>query len=130
MTYVLYAEKILRLCCINSVHVKVLLKCVGEISLWIKKRINISIQFEPFMIIIGYTNESNVSPTINLIIMIAKKYLFQSSSANVSPNIFLLIKRIHQSYNYHSIIAKKNMNEETFVKKWDMCRRLLGDEWI
>ena len=80
------------------------------------------------MIIIGYTNVSNVSPTINLIIMIAKNYLFQCSSANVSPNIFSLIKRIHQSYNYHSIIAKKNMNEEYFVKKWDMCGRLLGDE--
>ena len=41
-----------------------------EISRWINNKTSIPIQFDPLMIIIGYTNISNISPTINLIIMI------------------------------------------------------------
>ena len=67
------------------------------------------------MIIIGYTNINNISPTINLIIIITKDYLFHFSNINVSPNILLLIERIHQSYSY-LIISKKKMDPENYVK--------------
>ena len=44
-----------------------------EISRWINNKASIPIQFDPLMIIIGYTNINNISPIINLIIMITKK---------------------------------------------------------
>ena len=95
-----------------------------EISRWINNKTSIPIQFDPLMIIIGYTNINNISPTINLIIMITKNYLFHCSNKNVSPNIFSVIERIRQSYSYHLIISKKNMDQENYVKKWSMCRLL------
>ena len=73
-----------------------------EISRWINNKTSIPIQFDPLMIIIGYTNINNISPTMNLIIMITKNYLFHCSNKNVSPNIFSVIERIRQSYNFIS----------------------------
>ena len=59
--------------------------------------------------------------------MITKNYLFHcSNNKNVSPNIFSVMEKIHQAYSYHLIISKKNMDQENYVFKCSMCRKLLG----
>ena len=57
--------------------------------------------------------------------MITKNYLFHCSNKNVFLKIFSVIERIRQSYSYHLIISKINMDQENYVKKWSMCTRLL-----
>ena len=119
-----YPETLLHLFCIceNSSMIW------RELSSWINNKTGISLQFEPVVVIMGYTHTTNINPTINLLIMITKSYLFHCSKKNISPNIFSIIKRVQQSYNYHLAISQKNLEEEKYIVKWSLCKQLLDDD--
>ena len=99
-------------------------ECPKVIEFWskllehIKSQVITTLSITPFTIIFGYTlTEINQQP-INTILLVAKKYIFETSSQyqNLSLNVF--VHRLSQVYAEHQLLSRLCNEEENFNKIW------------
>ena len=85
---------------------------------WIFNVINLNVDFTNCSIILGYLNtDSNCIP-INVIIIVAKYYLFYCASTRTQINFETFKRRLKKVYSEEQNIARTEFKLDIFIKKW------------
>ena len=114
----------------NIIHMLVLCPKVKEF--WnlvqenIKSKVTTTFLVTPFNIISGYTlAEVNQQP-INTILVVAKKYIFESTNKCQNLNLNGFIHRLHQVYSEQILLSQLCLEEIHFNKIWHKWQPLIG----
>ena len=94
------------------------------INLWIKNKLNITIQLSPIEIILGYQHSNNFQTPLNTIITITKSYIFLCSRTDQAPNFQYLQDKIKTVYNEQEAVSKLQNKSNQFEKIWENWKRL------
>ena len=86
---------------------------------WIFTKLHLTINFSAQMTILGYLERDERYFPLNLIILLAKSYLFWASRSGRFPNIILFQKRFWKTFKEQKCIAIKHDKLHNFIKKWD-----------
>ena len=113
----------------NIIHMFVLCPKVKEfwnlVLTYIKSKVTTTLLLTPFNIILGYTlAEFNQQP-INTILLVARKYIFESSNKCQNLNLNGFIHRLHQVYSEQKLSQLYHI-ETYFNKIWKKWQPLIG----
>ena len=98
-----------------------------NISIWIRNKLNILINFTDINIILGYLNNNNFAYPLNTIILITKVYIiFWCCRNQVNPNPLELPHRIDQCYIEQKQINDLKDKKEKFIKLWNVWKQLFN----
>ena len=121
-----------RLCLQNEETIEhLLIQCIksqelwDQIKNWLMDCFNININFDPFTILFGYQIMCNMQQSINMIILIAKNYIFQMArkQSNLLLEVFLIkLKHVYQDQRMLAIINNKI---NSFEKTWSRFKNVL-----
>ena len=119
-----------RLCLQNEETIEhLLIQCIKSQELWdqIKNWLMdcFNINFDPFTILFGYQIMCNMQQSINMIILIAKNYIFQMArkQSNLLLEVFLIkLKHVYQDQRMLAIINNKIIS---FEKTWSRFKNVL-----
>ena len=88
------------------------------IELFISETINFRIKFTDFIIIFGYPTSDRNNIPINTLIIVTKKYIFESSKSGCRLNILALKHKLCQIYTDECLLSKYSEREDNFSKIW------------
>ena len=88
------------------------------------KRYFHNIEFHKEQFLLGFKEESL---TLNLLILIAKNYIYKCKLKEKIPNIIELKYRIKNYYSLKQYIAIKNNNLKCFEKYWTPLKHVFSD---
>ena len=95
-----------------------------NLSIWIRNKLNILINFTETDIILGYLHNNNFAFPLNTIILVTKSYIFWCCRNQVNPNSLELQKRICQCYIEQKQINDLKFTNEKFSKTWNVWKEL------
>ena len=95
-----------------------------RVKVWIETRTCVTLNLGPLEHILGYLKTDNFLP-INVIILAVKTYIFSNSRMSRNLNIMELKQKIKVIYDEQKLVAKMDLNEEVFYKKWQFIEVLL-----
>ena len=95
-----------------------------NISIWIRNKLNIIINFTDIDIILGYLNNNNFAYPLNTIILVTKSYIFWCCRNQVNPNPLDLQNKIYQCYTEQKQINDLKDKNEKFIKLWNVWKLL------
>ena len=95
-----------------------------RVKVWIQTRTGVTLNLGPLEHILGYLKTDNFLP-INVIILAVKTYIFSNSRMSRNLNIMELKQKIKVIYDEQKLVAKMDLNEEVFFKKWQFIEVLL-----
>ena len=111
----------------NNVSESILHSCYqcGQVKLfweaiekYLVEKINFKIIFTDFIIICGYPLHDQNNIPINTLIIVTKKYIFETSKSGSGLNISALKHKLCQIYTDECLLSKIGKMEEKFVKTW------------
>ena len=88
----------------------------------------IKIKFTDFTIMFGYhLTDSNKIP-INALILVVKKYIYDSSISNTTGNLNLLVlkHRLQEMYSDEKMLSVLNSTENTFKQNWGKLQNVFS----
>ena len=88
----------------------------------------IKIKFTDFTIMFGYhLTDSNKIP-INALILVVKKYIYDSSLSNTTGNLNLLVLkyRLQEIYSDEKMLSILNSKENTFTQNWGKMQNVFS----
>ena len=88
------------------------------IEKYLVEKINFKIKFTDFIIICGYPLHDQNNIPINTLIIVTKKYIFETSKSGSRLNISALKHKLCQIYTDECLLSKIGKMEEKFVKTW------------
>ena len=95
-----------------------------NLSIWIRNKLNILINFTEIDIILGYLHNNNFAYPLNTIILVTKSYIFWCCMNQVNPNPLELQKRICHCYMEQKQIHDLKFTSENFSKIWNVWKEL------
>ena len=95
-----------------------------RVKVWIESRTGITLNLGPLEHILGYQQTDNFL-SINVIILAVKTYIFSNSRMSRNLNIMELKQKIQIIYDEQKLLAKMDLKEEVFLKKWQLIEMLL-----
>ena len=108
---------------IETIH-HLLIACPSVQDFWkalseyIKNKVNSTLKFTPFNIIFGYTLKESCQQPINTILMVAKKYIFDSSKKSEYLNLHRFTCYLQQVHSEQQLLSKLCDDEPRFDKSW------------
>ena len=98
-----------------------------NIKHWIESKINISLQWNRMICIIGYSQcDANFYP-LNFILMIVRHYIFKCALKNRELNIYQIQIIVKEKYLEQELLSKLNNNEENFKKRWLIWKSVFSE---
>ena len=95
-----------------------------NLSIWIRNKLNILINFTHTYIILGYLNNNNYTCPLNTIILVTKSYIFWCCRSQVNPNPLDLQNKIYQCYIEQKQINDLKNTGDKFLKIWNVWKVL------
>ena len=108
---------------IETIH-HLLITCPSVQEFWkilsehIKSKVNCTLKFTPFTIIFGYTLTESSQQPINTILLVAKKYIFDSSKKSEYLNLYVFTRYLQQIHSEQQLLSKLCNDEPQFKKRW------------
>ena len=96
-----------------------------RVKVWIESRTDITLNLCPLEHILGYQKNSENFLPIHVIILAIKTYIFSNSRMSRNLNIMELEQKIYIIYDKQKLLAKMDLKEEVFFKKWQLIEMLL-----
>ena len=90
----------------------------AEIAEYVYNKIHLHINFSNFSILFGYMNFDQNKVPINILLLVTKKYIFDSCSTNNFFSFYVLKHRLQRVYEEEKYVALLNNKEEKFFKIW------------
>ena len=84
----------------------------------ITRETGIHIKFMSFDIIFGYFIKDQNSTPLNALILVAKKYIYDSVLSNQDLNLQILKYRLREVFMSENLLSKLNNTENIFNRKW------------
>ena len=89
-----------------------------NIEKYLVEKINFKIKFTAFIIICGYPMHDQNNIPINTLIIVTKKYIFETSKLGSRLNMSALKHKLCQIYTDECLLSKIGKEEEIFLKTW------------
>ena len=96
-----------------------------EIENLIQQKIGLIIHFLKMEIILGYFNKDNNRTPLNVIILVTKKYILDTSQNKGVLNVLILKYRLSKAYEEEKYFATLTGKEGDFLKIWEKWYPLL-----
>ena len=97
-----------------------------KIEILILEKIGIHIKFTSFTIIFGYLLKDQNRTPLNALILVTKKYIYDSALSNSALNFQILKHRLEEVFTNESLLSKLNNTENTLNKKWGNLKAFFG----
>ena len=78
------------------------------------------------IIIFGYLLKDQNRTPLNALILVTKKYIYDSALSNSALNFQILKHRLEEVFTNESLLSKLNNTENTFNKKWGNLKAFFG----
>ena len=89
-----------------------------KIETLILEKTGIHIKFTSFIIIFGYLSKDQNRTPLNALILVTKKYIYDSVLSNSALNFHNLKNRLEEVFTNESVFSKLNNTENIFNKRW------------
>ena len=90
----------------------------AEAAIYIYNKIHLHIEFSNFNILFGYMNFDQNRVPINVLLLVTKKYIFDSCRLNNFLSFHVLKHRLQDKYEEEKYVAHLNNKENAFIKVW------------
>ena len=90
----------------------------------ISRETGIRINFTSFDIIFGYLNKDQNNTPLNVLILVAKKYIYDSVLSNRDLNLQILKYHLGEVFMSENLLSKFSNTENIFNRKWGNMQNL------
>ena len=97
-----------------------------NVNIWIKSKLNKTLNFSPMEIIVGHIQRDNFFLPINTILNATKHHTFCYSKNGYVPKLAQLKSEIEKIYEEQSYLHKISQNEDAFSKQWSLFKKLFS----
>ena len=90
-----------------------------EIETLLQQKLGLTIHFSKLEIIFGYFNTDNNRTPLNVIMLVTKKYILDTSQNNGVLNVQILKYKLSKAYEEDKYFATLTGKEGAFCKTWE-----------
>ena len=116
-------EKLFSICLLNVTE---LLIFWHDLENFIFKIVGLNIHFSKLEILFGYQNFNRNSTMLNAILVVAKKYIYDTNRKSGIYSLTALKQKIQQTYHDEYYLACLKNKQESFIEQWGRWCPLIG----
>ena len=98
----------------------------NSINTWIFSKSGITIPLDPITKLFGYQLNNNFSTTLNTVILLIRKHLFNQSKFRSKPSLEMIKSSLVKTYNEQNVLSKLNYSDKTFNDNWNRFKNLIN----
>ena len=99
----------------------------NNVQSWIFNKLSYNVPLDNFTIIMGYLAKDSIYRPFNLLLLVAKSYIFHSARTSKPLNIFALQQQIKSCYYNQKLIAQINSKDEEFRNAWNNWKKIFDN---
>ena len=98
----------------------------NSINTWIFTKSGITIHLDPITQLFVYQLNNNFPTTLNIVILLILKHLFNQSKFQNKPSLGMIKSSFVKTYYEHDVLSKLKYSEQTFNDNWNRFKNKIN----